>query len=135
MAAERLEFLGWVADGPSHLSTYQRVDVALDPFPYNGTTTTCEALWMGVPVVTLRGDRHSGRVGHSLLAAAGLPEWVADSEADYLRIALGLVSDPAGLASCRRELRGRLAASPLLDGRVFTRTMQELFRRLWLQTI
>jgi predicted O-linked N-acetylglucosamine transferase (SPINDLY family) len=135
VAQDRIEFLGWLPDGPSHLAAYHRVDVALDPFPYNGTTTTCEALWMGVPVVTLRGDRHSGRVGDSLLHAAGLQEWVAASEDDYLRIALGLISNPAGLAACRRGLRARLEASPLLDGPAFTRTVQDLFRRVWAQAI
>ena len=135
VAEDRIEFMGWMAEGRSHLSAYQRVDVALDPFPYNGTTTTCEALWMGVPVVTLRGDRHSGRVGESLLGAVGLQEWVADSEADYLRVAQDLASNPDQLATLRRDLRPRLLASPLLDGRAFAQSMQDLFRRLWMQAI
>lgn len=132
---DRIDFLGWLPDGQSHLSAYQRVDVALDPFPYNGTTTTCEALWMGVPVVTLSGDRHSGRVGHSLLCATGLTEWVAHSEDDYLRIALDLLSDPVALANHRQSLRSRLLASPLLDGHAFSRALEGLFHQLWVRAI
>ena len=135
VAADRIEFVGWLADGRSHLSAYQRLDVALDPFPYNGTTTTCEALWMGVPVVTLPGDRHASRVGRSLLAAAGLTDWVAASEDDFLRIAGDLVLDPAALAVCRRDLRSRLRASALLDGRGFARALEAQIRRLWLQAL
>ena len=135
VAADRIEFMGWAVDGPSHLAAYHRLDVALDPFPYNGTTTTCEALWMGVPVVTLRGDRHSARVGSSLLGAAGLPDWIATSEDDYLRIAQELVSDREALIVMRQELRPRLQASPLFDSAAFIRELQDLFRRLWTQAI
>ena len=99
----------------AHLAMYAKVDVALDPFPYNGTTTTCEALWMGVPVVTLAGDRHASRVGVSLLTAAGHPEWIARNSSDYVRIATGLASDPARLQAIRTALRGELQHSTLLD--------------------
>jgi predicted O-linked N-acetylglucosamine transferase (SPINDLY family) len=90
---------------------------------------------MGVPVVTLAGDRHAGRVGRSLLHAAGLPEWVAHDEADYLRIATRLATDPAALAGARQELRARVAASALMDGPGFARAMEDLFRRLWLEAL
>src|SRR5678815_3324539 len=76
-----------------HLATYARIDIALDTFPYNGTTTTCEALWMGVPVVTVAGDRHASRVGASLLSAAGLGELVGGSVDEYITIAAGLAKD------------------------------------------
>jgi predicted O-linked N-acetylglucosamine transferase (SPINDLY family) len=79
VAAVRVELVPWLPGAAAHLALYNRVDIALDPFPYNGTTTTCEALWMGVPVVTLRGDRHAGRVGASLLTQVGLTTLIADS--------------------------------------------------------
>jgi predicted O-linked N-acetylglucosamine transferase (SPINDLY family) len=94
-----------------HVAAYGRVDVALDPFPYHGTTTTCEALWMGVPVVTLEGDRHRSRVGVSLLHAAGRGAWIARDVAGYVELAAGLASDREGLARERRELRGQAAAA------------------------
>jgi predicted O-linked N-acetylglucosamine transferase (SPINDLY family) len=111
----RVELLGRTPDLASHLGLYGRVDVALDTFPYHGTTTTCEALWMGVPVVTLAGDRHSSRVGASLLAAAGHPEWVARDAAGYLRIAGRLARDVAGRSLLRNALREDMARGPLLD--------------------
>jgi predicted O-linked N-acetylglucosamine transferase (SPINDLY family) len=99
----------------SHLALYGQVDVALDTYPYNGTTTTCEALWMGVPVVTLRGDRHSSRVGASLLTAAGHPEWIAASPAEYGQVAAGLAADRPGRARWRTALRTELRQGPLGD--------------------
>ena len=98
-----------------HLAWYRQVDIALDTFPYAGTTTTCDALWMGVPVVTLRGAWHPARVGASLLAAVGLPELVADDPDHYVRIAHALADDRERLAALHAGLRPRLAASPLLD--------------------
>jgi protein O-GlcNAc transferase len=98
-----------------HLALYSRVDIALDSFPYHGTTTTCEALWMGVPVVSRLGDSHVSRVGASLLGAAGHPEWIARGDEDYIRIAADLASDPVRLAEIRARLRGELERSPLLD--------------------
>lgn len=98
-----------------HLATYAQVDIALDPFPYSGAATVCEALWMGVPVVTLGGDRHSSRVGASLLNAVGYPEWIASSQPDYIRIASGLAAERSALATRRGQLREKMAASPLLD--------------------
>jgi predicted O-linked N-acetylglucosamine transferase (SPINDLY family) len=112
---ERIQLLTMAPDVPAHLACYAKVDVALDPFPYNGTTTTCEALWMGVPVVTLAGDRHIARVGASLLTAVGHPEWIAQSREDYIRIALGLARDRAGRRELRAGLREGLRRSPLLD--------------------
>jgi len=99
----------------AHLACYRKLDIALDPFPYGGTTTTCEALWMGRPVVTLAGDRHASRVGASLLRAVGKPEWVAGSQAEYVGIAAGLAADRERLRRDSAGLRGSLRASPLLD--------------------
>jgi FkbM family methyltransferase len=133
VAAERIELAAWVPSSAAHLSLYDRVDIALDPFPYNGTTTTCEALWMGVPVVTLQGDRHAGRVGASLLTRVGLTDCIADSCEHYVEIACALADDPDRLADLRRDLRPRMASSPLCDGRAFARQMEGAFRRIWRQ--
>jgi predicted O-linked N-acetylglucosamine transferase (SPINDLY family) len=107
------------------------VDIGLDPFPYNGTTTTCEALWMGAPVVTLRGDRHAGRVGASLLSQIGLTDLIAYSVEEYVEIALALAGNPGRLDDLHRALRLRMAASPLCDGRAFARKMEAAFRTMW----
>lgn len=115
----------------AHLARYHDMDVALDPFPYNGTTTTLEALWMGAPVVALAGDRHSGRVGASILANAGLANLVARDAANYVDIAAGLAGDAARLAELRRTMRERLAASPLLDRAGFLRALEGAYRQMW----
>jgi len=132
VAAERVELIAWLPSAATHLALYDRVDIALDPFPYNGTTTTCEALWMGVPVVTLRGDRHAGRVGASLLSQVGLTDWIADSIDDYLDIAVKLAGAPSQLGELRHSLRSRVATSPLCDGVAFARKIEATFRAMWL---
>ncbi|MEO6875489.1 MAG: tetratricopeptide repeat protein [Opitutaceae bacterium] len=111
----RVELLDRTSDLAAHLALYHGVDIALDTFPYHGTTTTCEALWMGVPVVTLVGDRHAARVGGSLLSAVGHPEWIASDADDYVKIAATLGRDPVRLAEASRGLRGKLRASALMD--------------------
>lgn len=129
--AERVELAARVPDAAEHFAVYHRVDIALDPFPYNGTTTTCEALWMGVPVVALRGDRHAGRVGASLLGRVGLADLIADSVDDYVEIALALAGDPRHLEALRSSLRPRMKASPLCDGPAFARKIEAAFRVMW----
>ena len=119
--ASRLELRDARLDRAAHLSSYGEVHVALDPTPYNGTTTTCEALWMGVPVVTLRGARHAARVSSSLLQAAGFGEWIAQDATEFVRIATGLAVDRARLATLRTSIRDSLRASPLLDARAYAR--------------
>ena len=131
IGAERLELLGPVVSTAAHLALYGRVDIALDTFPYNGTTTTCEALWMGVPVLTLEGDRHLARVGLSILHQLGLEEWVARDDDDFVALASRLAADPVRLAAVRAALRARLAASPLCDATTFTRDLETVYRRLW----
>ncbi len=131
VAADRVELVPWAADGAAHLALYDRIDIALDPFPYNGTTTTCEALWMGVPVVALRGDRHAGRVGASLLNAAGLEEFVAGSVDAYVETAAALAGGPARLADLRKSLRPRIQASPLCDAAAFARNVETAYRTMW----
>jgi protein O-GlcNAc transferase len=137
IAADRVELVAWLPNAAAHLDLYSRIDVALDPFPYNGTTTTCEALWMGVPVVTLRGDRHRARVGASLLTQLGLTDWIADSSRGYQDIAIRLASDARALAELRASLRARMQASPLCDGAAFARKMEAAYRemlRRWRET-
>ena len=128
--AARLVFLPPAPYG-AYLAAFSGIDVALDPFPYNGNTSTSDALWMGVPVVTLAGNNAISRSGVSLLNAVGHPEWIAQSEAEYVRIAAELVSDPQHLARLRRSLRGEMARSPLCDGPGFARAMEEAFRGMW----
>ncbi len=108
----------------AHLALYHRIDVALDPFPYHGTTTTCEALWMGVPVITLAGQVHAARVGVSLLTHVGLPEWIATSPTHYVELARAAASDLPRLAALRATLRERMRTSPLCDAETFTRNFE-----------
>lgn len=115
VAAERIRFLDYCAAPKDHFAAYGQVDIALDTFPYNGTTTTCEALWMGVPVLSMDGDRHVSRVGASLLRHAGFGEWVADDAPDLAKRAAALASDPGRLGHLRRSMRQALLGSPLLD--------------------
>lgn len=114
-----------------YLGTYREIDVGLDPFPFGGGTTTCDALWMGVPVVTLVGRTAVSRAGSSLLSNASLPDLVARTEEQYVDIAAGLVRDAPRLAALRRELRPRLESSPLMDVPRFTRHLEAAFRGMW----
>jgi len=126
----RLELRPWISTGSHPLAAYQDIDIALDTFPYNGTTTTFEALWMGVPVVALRGHRHAARVGASILTHLGRPEWLAGDVATYVEITRRLAADPMALAEQRRTLRAALAGSSLCDAVAFTRKLEAAFREL-----
>lgn len=128
----RIHLLPGVDSRRDHLALYHDIDVCLDPFPYNGTTTTFEALWMGVPVVTLCGQRHSMRVGTSILSRLGLEDLcVAHSEAELLAKATALATDPDRLADLRATLRPRLAKSTLCDAPAFARKLEHAYRTLW----
>jgi hypothetical protein len=107
------------------------VDIALDPFPVNGGSTTCETLWMGVPLVTLTGDRFVARAGTSLLNTLGLTECIANTQAEYVAIAQRLAGDPARLGALRASLRERMRGSRLMDGARFTRNLEALYRQAW----
>ena len=126
-----------VFEGPAEhcdfLAAYSRIDVALDTFPYNGGTTTSEALWQGVPVLAFRGDRWASRTSASILVAAGLDEWVARDADEYVERAVGLAGDPQSperLVKARREMRQRLLASSVCDTAGFAREMEAIYRRL-----
>lgn len=116
----RMEAMVPTPDNRSHLMAYEMIDIALDTYPYQGTTTTCEALWMGVPVVSLIGQTHASRVAKSILSSTGLEEFIAHTPEQYATIAASLASDRARLATLRRTLRERVAQSPLCDAKTFT---------------
>ena len=126
--AVRVEMRGFSRD---YLAEYGDVDVALDPFPYTGGITTCEALSMGVPVVTLAGESHGARFGVSLLTNAHLPELVAQTPADYVRIAAGLAAAPDTLRALRRNLRTMLRHAPLTDAAGYVHDVEDAYRSIW----
>ena len=131
IAPERIELHSWTPSYADHLRLYERIDIGLDTFPYAGTTTTCETLWMGVPVVSLAGRTHVTRVGVSLLNQIGLPELAAADEAAYVDTAVALASDVGRLAELRRTIRPRMAASPLRDPARLAREMEASYRTMW----
>lgn len=119
----------------AYLSAHAEVDLILDTFPFPGGTTTCEALWAGVPTLTLAGDRLIGLQGASLLTAAGLSDWIACDPAQFVERAVGKAGDPAGLSTLRQELRPRLLASPLCDAARFARNFEAALRAMWRQRV
>lgn len=129
--ASRLDLRGRAPSQFEHLATYAEADIALDSFPYNGTTTTCEALWMGVPVVTLEGVGHPARVGASLLMAAGFPEWIARTTDEYVEIARGLGQNKTELNRLHGALRSRLDSSDLCDAHGFARRFEDFLNHAW----
>lgn len=131
IARERIDLVGYTGGIAEHLALYGRMHIALDTSPYNGTTTTCEALWMGVPVVTLEGDRHAARVGASLLRTAGLGALVAENSADFLRITVDLARSPGRIAAYRSGLRRQLAESPLCDSAGYGERFFRAIRDAW----
>jgi protein O-GlcNAc transferase len=114
-----------------YLARYGEADIALDTFPYAGMTTTCDAMWMGVPTVTLAGNTHVSRTGVSLLSAVGLPELIAGTPEEYVEIAVGLASDLPRLAALRAGLRERMRQSPLCDGQRLARSIEAAYREMW----
>ncbi len=114
-----------------HLAAYGEVDVLLDTFPVGGHATACEALWMGVPVLTLYGSRHAGRMVSSVLTCLGLTEWVARTPEEFVKRGLEIAGDPGRLVALRSRLRERLESSPLCDGAAFTRRLEEAYRQMW----
>lgn len=131
IAADRLIFLGNTPSRFEYLKLYKAVDLCLDPFPYNGVTTTCDSLWMGVPVVTLAGRTSVSRQGVRFLQSVGLQDLIAETPEAYVRTATELASDLTRLTALRRELRERMSRSPLMDAPRVTRQLEEVYRAMW----
>ena len=128
---QRIRMMGHERSAVDHLKLYNQVDLALDTFPYNGTTTTCEALWMGTPVVSFEGKSHAGRVGASLLWGSGLGELVAKDRCGYVEKAIDLGKNGDRLAELRRGLRAKFLTSSVMDvGRV-VRGLEAAYREAW----
>jgi protein O-GlcNAc transferase len=128
---ERIAILPWSEHHSRHLESWNQIDIALDPFRYNGTTSTCDALAMGVPVVALAGRAHVSRVGVTLLTHAGLDDWIACSVDDYVRRAVDFARSPDLLNEIRVGLRARMAASDLGNPVRFAGAMEDAYRRIW----
>jgi protein O-GlcNAc transferase len=130
--AARLEFHGFLP-WEEFWALHGRIDIALDPFPCNGGATSCETLWLGVPLINLAGEAFLERAGLSILSTIGLQDLVAHSPDEYLRIALDLAQDQARLARLRSGMRERMRASPLLAAAAFTRDLEDCYRAAWRQ--
>lgn len=131
ISSDRLELLGTDATQYDHMNKYTGIDIGLDPFPYNGTTTTCEALWMGVPVITLAGGSHRSRVGASLLTRLKLEQYISHSRTEYINNCITLAQQPKALAQLRVNLRDRMLSSPLTDGENFANQLEQAYRNVW----
>jgi predicted O-linked N-acetylglucosamine transferase (SPINDLY family) len=116
---------------PEYFRCFNEVDIALDTTPYSGGTTTCDAIWMGVPVLTLSGTRSVSRSTASILSVVGLQEWIAQSPAEYVRKASRFAADVSLLHELRSALRSRMQHSPLMDEERFTRDMERAYRAMW----
>ena len=134
-AAQGIDAARLILEGPAPraelLAAYNRVDIALDPFPYPGGTTSLEALWMGVPVLSRHGDRFVSHLGESILHSMGLPDWIAADHEDYVIRAIKYAAGLPQLAALRATLRPQLLASPLCDAPRFARHLEAAFRDMW----
>lgn len=129
--SSRLTLIGLLPMNHDHMQAYSLMDISLDTFPYAGTTTTCEALWMGVPVVTLTGKSHAHNVGASLLTQIGCPEWICSTKEQYIACAVSLSSCLSTLSKTRTSIRDRMQSSPLCDSKPFTLSLERVFRDKW----
>lgn len=131
ISSRRIEIVEFCTSNIQHLENYKRVDIALDSFPYNGTTTTCEALYMGVPVITLLGDRHVSRVSASILHQLGLDDWIAENHQDYIALAIKKSRSVQGLQKIKNHLRNQFEKSPLFDNERFHKNLHQAYRNIW----
>jgi predicted O-linked N-acetylglucosamine transferase (SPINDLY family) len=131
IAGARIELRHATDMSQGFLGFYGAVDITLDAFPWSGHTSACDSLWMGVPLLTLRGTHHAGRMAASVLSAIGLTEWIADRPEDYLAKAQAWAGDRPALARLRGRLRERVRHSPLCDGRTYTRGLESAYRAMW----
>ncbi len=129
--SERIELLSSNPLFREHLDTYNRIDIGLDTFPYNGVTTTCEALWMGVPVITLAGNTHASRVGVSILSSIDAVNLIAKTKEEYVDIAVNLANNIERLHLLRKRLRDMMANSYLTDAKRFTFNLETSYRWMW----
>ncbi|MBI1195673.1 MAG: tetratricopeptide repeat protein [Gammaproteobacteria bacterium] len=134
IAEQRLQMTGWTLDNRSHMAMYGEVDIALDTFPYNGTTTTCEAMWMGVPVITLAGRHHVGRVGMSLMDRLGLQALCATDVSEYISLAVKLANRPEKLDVLRASLRPLMRVR-MCDALSFTQSLEQAYLDMWNETV
>lgn len=128
----RIELLAPESNALEHMGRYAQMDIALDTFPYHGTTTSCEAMWMGVPVLTLAGESHVSRVGVSLLSSTGHEDWIAHSRDELIAKAQSLAGDVTALTTLRQGLREQLRTTPLIDAHGFTANLEIAYRKMWL---
>jgi predicted O-linked N-acetylglucosamine transferase (SPINDLY family) len=128
--ASRVKFVGF-QPAVEYFRTFSRIDVSLDPYPYGGGTTTCDSLWMGVPVVSRMGDTAVSRGGSSILSNVGLPELLATDHESYVRIAQSVGTDPPRLRELRSSMRERMKQSPLMDGARLAADLESIYRRAW----
>ena len=131
IAAERVKIRNVQKDPVEHFRMYGQMDIALDTYPYNGTTTTCEALWMGVPVVSLVGRHHASRVGLSILSRVGLEFFAASTPAEYVAKSTALARKPEALTKIRASMRNRFAAGSLCDARKYAGHVESAYRKMW----
>ena len=131
IAEDQIKLYGTLASMEEHLKLYSAIDIGLDPFPFNGATTTCEALWMGVPVITLLGDRHVGRVGASILTNVGLTDFIAQDIDDYVELAIKMASNIEYLQDIRQGLRKKMESSPLCNGKSFACDIENAYQDMW----
>jgi protein O-GlcNAc transferase len=129
--ANRLTLISLMPMNSDHMQSYSLMDISLDTFPYAGTTTTCESLWMGVPVVTLVGNCHAHNVGASILTQIGHIDWITTTVDEYVDMAVRLASDPEQLSQIRANLRSRMIKSPLCNGKTFTQHLETTYRKMW----
>jgi len=131
LPSDRLVIVDKTRSRRDYLNRFAEIDIALDTWPFNGITTTCDGLWMGVPCVSMTGQTSVSRAGKSILHAAGLGELAAGSPEAFVRAATGLACDPERLRELRRSMRDRLAASTLMDHRGFARKLESAYRQMW----